>query len=89
MGWLVKIYNDLKNDFPLFFYLYHRVKKEGLDKQDIMILVKNQQRLKDFDNRVQLYGDFIQSQQLQKQQLEQDIDRLEDEISKLNNLHYK
>src|SRR3954470_9416793 len=32
MGWLVKIYYDLKNDFPIFFYLYKRTKKEGLNK---------------------------------------------------------
>ena len=44
MGWLVKIYKDLRKDFPLFIYLYKRIKKEGLNKQDITILVKNQQR---------------------------------------------
>src|SRR4029079_5953575 len=39
MGWLVKIYKDLKNDFPLFIYLYKRIKKEGLKKHDIKSLV--------------------------------------------------
>src|SRR3954453_726842 len=34
MGWLVKKYKDLKNDFPIFFYLYKRTKKEGLNKHD-------------------------------------------------------
>ena len=42
MGWLVKIYKDLKNDFPVFFYLYQRIKKEGLNKHDISALVTSQ-----------------------------------------------
>ena len=36
MGWLVIIYKDLKNDFPLFVYLYKRMKKERLNRQDIL-----------------------------------------------------
>ena len=67
-------YRDLKNDFPIFFYLYQRVKKEGLNKQDITVMVKSQQQqLKDLEHRVYLYNDFIRGQELQKQQLEQDI----------------
>ena len=70
-------YRDLKNDFPIFFYLYQRVKKEGLNKQDITVMVKSQQQqLKDLEHRVYLYNDFIRGQELQKQQLEQDIERL-------------
>jgi len=72
-----KIYNDLKNNFPVFFYLYQRVKKEGLSNQDITDLVKSQQpQLKDVERRVDLYGEFIRGQQQQKQQLEQEIERL-------------
>jgi hypothetical protein len=29
INWLVKIYKDLKKDFPLFIYLYKRVKKKA------------------------------------------------------------
>jgi hypothetical protein len=43
---LISIYNDLMNDFPLFFHLYRRVKKEGLSIEDITELVENQQDLK-------------------------------------------
>ena len=68
MGWLVKIYKDLKNDFPLFFYLYRRITKERLNRQDIATLLKNQQDLKFMEHRVDLYSDFIRGQQLQKQQ---------------------
>ena len=76
MGWLVKIYKDLKKDFTLFIYLYKRIKKEGLNKHDITDLVKNQQDLEFMERRVDLYADFIRGQQLQKQPLEQEIDRL-------------
>jgi hypothetical protein len=76
MGWLVKIYNDLKNDFPIFFYLYHRIKKEGLNKKDVVILLKSQQDLKFMERRVELYNDFIRGQQRQKHQLENEIKKL-------------
>jgi len=36
------------------------LKKEGLNKQDIKDMIKNQQQLKEMEHRVQLYGDFIQ-----------------------------
>ena len=73
MGWLVKIYNDLKEDFSVFLCLYKRIKKEGLSKQDITVLVRNQQQLKEMEHRVDLYSDFIRGQQFQKQQLENEI----------------
>jgi transposase len=90
MDWLFKIYNDLNKDFPLFIYLYKRIKKEGLlNKHDITDLVENQQDLKFMEHRVDLYNDFIRGQQLQKQQLEQEIDSLVDKISRMNHLQYK
>ena len=46
MGGLVKIYNELKNDFPLLLHLYKRIKKEGLSKEDITESIENQQDLK-------------------------------------------
>jgi transcriptional accessory protein Tex/SPT6 len=76
MGWLVKIYRDFQKDFPLFIYLYQRIKKEGLSKKDITVLLKSQQKLKEMEHRVDLYSEFIRGQQLQKQQLEQEIERL-------------
>ena len=76
INWLVKIYKDLKKEFPLFIYLYKRVKEEGLNKHDITVLVKGQQDLKFMEHRVDLFSDFIRGQQLQKQQLEQEIKML-------------
>lgn len=80
MSWLVAIYNDLNNDFDLFLHLYGRIKKEGLNKQDITDLVKDQQRLKDLDNRVQQYCKFINGQQSQMKQLEKTIQRLQSKM---------
>jgi len=88
MDWLVKIYKDLKNDFPLFFYLYQRIKKERLNKKDITILLKSQQELKFMGHRVELYNDFIRGQQLQKQQLEQEINQLQSKINNYDSKRY-
>ena len=76
MRGLVDISKELKNDWPLFFHLYRRVKREGLNKHDITTLLKSQQDLKFLEKRVELYNDHIQGQQLQKQQLEKEIDYL-------------
>jgi hypothetical protein len=37
---------DLKNDLPIFIYPYKRVKKRGLDKQGIAVVVRTQQQLR-------------------------------------------
>jgi hypothetical protein len=37
------------------FHIYKRIKKEGLNKHDIIVLVKYKQRLKDLDYGVLLY----------------------------------
>jgi transposase len=68
----MSIYDELKKDdfLPIFIHLYRRIKKEGLTKQDITALIKNQQRLKDMERRVELYNDFSEGQQSQINQLE-------------------
>jgi transposase len=80
MDGLVKIYNDLGKDFPTFFHLYRRIKKEGLSKENITELVKNQQELKFLEKRVELYNEHIGRQQLQVRQLEQVINNLKSRI---------
>ncbi len=80
MDGLVKIYNELKNDFPTFFHLYRRIKKEGLSKEDITELVENQQNLKFLEQRVELYINHIRGQQSQKLQLENEINKLKSRI---------
>ncbi len=49
------IYDELKDDLPIFIYLYRRIKKEGLTKQDITNLLQNHERLRDMEKRVELY----------------------------------
>ena len=54
------IYDELKDDLPIFIHLYRRIKKEKLTKQDITNLLQNQQRLRDMEKRVELYLELIQ-----------------------------
>jgi hypothetical protein len=65
------IYDELKNDLPIFIHLYRRIKKESLSKQDITNLLQTQQRIVDMDKRVELHAQHIQGQQLQIRHLEQ------------------
>jgi hypothetical protein len=43
---------------------------------DVAILLKSQQELNFMEHMVELYNDFIRGRQLQKQQLEREIDAL-------------
>ena len=42
MNSLLGIYKDLKDNWPVFIHFYRRIKKEGLNKQDITKLLDNQ-----------------------------------------------
>ena len=76
MDGLVTIYKDLKDDCPVFFHLYRRIKKEGLNKQDITKLLENQNKLVELDKCVDIYNDRIQNLRLEKINLEREINRL-------------
>ena len=41
MGRLVNIYKEIKDDLPLFLRLYRRIKKERLNKPQLVQLLKN------------------------------------------------
>lgn len=82
MKGLVTIYDELKDDSPLFLHQYRRIKKEGLNKDAITDLLENETKLFELDKRVILYKEFIRGQQLEKQQLEKVIKEL---IKKRNN----
>jgi transposase len=57
MNHLVDIYQDLRDDWSVFILLYKRIKKEGLNKQDITKLLENQNKLVELDDCVNLYND--------------------------------
>jgi hypothetical protein len=42
-GWFVKIYNDLKKDFPLFIYLY-KSKERRLEQKGYFYTIKKSTR---------------------------------------------
>ncbi len=73
MGGLVTMYNDVGNDITLFFYLYSRIKKEGLEMDDVKELLEEQQELKVLQKRVELFNDHIKWQKEQIKQLDQAI----------------
>jgi hypothetical protein len=76
MNSLVGIYQDLKDDWPVFFHLYRRIKKEGLNKQDITKLLENQNKLVELDECVKLYNDRVQDLRSEKINLEKEINGL-------------
>ena len=49
---LVTIYRELKERFSLLLHLYHRIKEEGLNKQDIIDLLQNHNKLVDLNEQV-------------------------------------
>lgn len=75
---LVAIYNDVKNDLPLFLKLYWRIKKENLNKQQIIELLKTPNRLLDLGKKVDLYNNHIWSLHEPKLKLEKEIGMLSD-----------
>jgi Trp operon repressor len=79
--YLINIHSELKNDFPLFLHLFRRIKKEGLNKQDITDLLESQNELKEMEKRVTAANSLLAS-------LNSDILQLEKEIIEKQNLLY-
>ncbi len=71
---LVNIYNNVKDDLPLFLRLYRRIKKEGLSKHQIIELLKTPDRLLDLKKKVNLYNDDIWEMHAKKVKLEKEIE---------------
>jgi hypothetical protein len=78
MARLVNIYNDVKDDLPMFLRLYGRIKKEGLNKQQIVDLLKTPNRLVDLGKKVDLYNNHVWGLHERKLKLEKEIDMLSD-----------
>ena len=71
--YLINIYSELKNDFPLFLHLFGRIKKESLNKQDITDLLKSHNELKEMEKRVTAANSLLASLNSDKLQLEKEI----------------
>jgi septal ring factor EnvC (AmiA/AmiB activator) len=80
MNSLVTMYKELKKDFPLLLHLYHRIKEEGLNKQDMTDLLQNHNKLIDLNEQVKFYNNHIRKQQAKIQDLAQIINRLNGRI---------
>src|SRR4051794_16546425 len=87
MSILVKVYDELKNDFPLFLHLYNRIKKEGLYRQDITELLQNHNKLMDLNEQVDFYNNHIKGQYMKIQQLVQTINRLQSRIDNYDGIN--
>ena len=87
MSILFKIYNELKSDFPLFLHLYNRIKKERLNKQDIVDLLQNKNKLIDLNEQVGFYNNHIKGQYMKIQQLVQTINRLQSRIGNYDGIN--
>jgi hypothetical protein len=74
MGWLVTIYKEVKDDLPLFLRLYGRIKKEGLNKQQIVELLKTPDRLLHLKKKMNVYNDNIWEMHAKKVKLEKEIE---------------
>jgi hypothetical protein len=70
---LTDIHLELKNDFPLLLHLFQRIKKEGLNKQDVNDLLKSQNKLKEMENRIIAANRLLASLNSEKLYLEKEI----------------
>lgn len=75
---LVTIYNETKDDMPLFIDLYRRIKKEELNKRRIVELLKTPNRLLDLKEKVELYNYHLWHLHSKKAQMEKEIRMLSD-----------
>ena len=87
MDWLVKVYKEFGQDFPLLMHLFNRVKKERLDKQDIAELIQNKNKLIDLNEQVEFYNNHIKGQHMKIQQLVQTINRLQSRIDNYDGIN--
>ena len=89
MGRLVTIYEDGKDDLPLFLRLYARIKKEGFNKQQIIELLKTPNRLLDLKKKLNVYNDNIWELHAKKVKLEKEIEEKKKRLVEGNTAHQK
>lgn len=72
-GEFIHIYNELKDDFSLFLYLYRRVKEERLTRDDIKDLIENQRSIGEMQSTVGWLNKHIPELRKMKEELEEEI----------------
>ena len=80
---LVDIYNEIGPDLPLFLHLYRQIKKEVLNKQEIVELIRNQRKFIDMEKAINLLNNHINY--LRREKEERILD-LEKEVEHYKNL---
>ncbi len=78
---LLSIYNELKDDLPLFIHLHRRIKKEKLTKQDVADIIEYQSQLIDLDKKVDFYNNHIKGLMIQIEYLENEYDELNKKVN--------
>lgn len=74
MARLVAIYEDVKDDLPMLLRLYVRIKKEKLNKQQIVELLKTPNLLLDLKEKVDLYNDHLWHLHSKKEHMEKELE---------------
>lgn len=81
---LVDIYKEIGSDLSLFLYLYKRIKKEGLNKQDIAELIQNQSKFSDLIKSIELLRNHISYLEKEKEELHEQIKNYLEDIERIN-----
>ena len=71
---LVTIYNETKDDLPLFLDLYRNIKKERLSKPQISDLLKTPSLLLGLMKKVDMHNDHLWHLHSKKEQMEKEIE---------------
>ncbi len=71
---LVCVYNEIRDDLPLFLQLYRRIKEEGLGNQQITELLGTPNHLMNLKKKVNLFNDHIWNLHLKKVKMEKEIE---------------
>ena len=70
---LVDIYIEIGPDLPLYLYLYRQVKKEGLNKHEIVELIQNQRKFIDMEKTIDLLHNHINYLRKEEEELKESI----------------
>ena len=81
---LVDIYNEIGPDLPLFLYLYRQIKKEELNKQEIVKLIQNQRKFIDMEKAIDLLYNHINYLRKEKEELREHIKNYLEDMERIS-----